>query len=196
MLEFDKEDELFIGDRVLRYFGNCLDCGLCCKIFNSIEIADDEIQNIAHYLKMTKGDFLKRYTKRNRKHNALTKTSLKTPCQFQKSSRCTIHKRKPFDCKTFPLLINVTKGQAILTGIYLCPQATHFYQGFLDFCQHHIPSLYDDLISLEKETNWTSLGFELTISAKPLSLYIDWLYSDAKTRKCFTARRNREIISS
>ena len=34
MLEFDEADELFIGDKVLRYFGNCLDCGLFCKVFN------------------------------------------------------------------------------------------------------------------------------------------------------------------
>ena len=178
MLEFDEEDELFIGDRVLRYFGNCLDCGLCCKIFNYIEITDNEIQNVAHYLKMTKKDFLKKYTKKNRKLNALTKTSLKIPCQFQKSTRCNIHEKKPFDCKTFPLLINITKGQAILTGIYLCPQATYFYQGFLNFCQCHFPYLYSDLIALEKKTSWTSLGLELTLSSKPLSMYIDWLYSD------------------
>lgn len=192
MLEFDEKDELFIGDRVLKYFGNCLDCGICCKIFNNIEIADDEIQNISRYLKITKSEFLKKYTTQNQKCNMPT-TSLKTPCKFQKSSNCTIHKIKPFDCKTFPLLINLTKEQAIITGIYLCPQATHFYQGFLDFCYVYIPSLYEDLIYLEKETNWTSLGLELTLSSKPLCKYIDWLYSDTKKQETFFHEKKNKM---
>lgn len=183
MLEFDENDKLFIGDNVLKDFGNCLDCGLCCKLFDYIEIADEEIQSIAQYLKITQKDFRKKYTKNNRKQNALTKTSLKTPCHFQRLSKCTIQKRKPFDCKTFPLFINITKGQAILTGIYLCPQATHFYQGFLEFCQHYNRSLYDILISLEQKAPWTSLGLELTLPSKPLGCYIDWLSADTETRK-------------
>jgi len=175
MLEFDVEDELFVGDKILKFFGNCLDCGLCCKIFHYVEVTDDEIQNIAQCLKMSKKDFLKIYTKKNQQKNASTKKSLKTPCKFQKSTRCTIHKKKPFDCKTYPLIINITKCQALLTGIYLCPQATNFYQGFLDFCKNNLPDIFNRLITLEKGTSWTTLGLELTLPSEPVSTYIDWL---------------------
>ena len=177
MLEFDENDELFIGDKLLKNFGNCLDCGRCCKIFNCIEITDDEIKTIAQHLKITKKDFLKKYTKNNQKTKATTKKSLKTPCQFQKITRCSIQSVKPFDCKTYPFLINLTKGQTILTGINFCPQATHFYQGFLKFCQQYNQPLFKEIRMLEKRTNSTPYGLELTLPSKPVKMYIDWFYS-------------------
>ena len=177
MLEIDENDELFIGDKVLSYFGNCLECGLCCSVFETIELTEMEIQEIADYLQMTTNDFRRTYTKKMRKKGTVTKKSLQTPCPFQQSSRCNIHSKKPFDCKAYPLLINLTKKQAILTGIYLCPQATHFYQGFLDYTKNHFPTLFHKLISLEKKACWVESGLELTIPSEPLSNYIDWVYS-------------------
>lgn len=182
MLVVDENDDVFIGDKILRYFGNCLKCGLCCKMFNEIEITQEEIDHIACSLNLSRNDFLHKFTQATTKRHTPKKIFLKSPCPFQKSMKCTIHKRKPFDCKTYPLIVNRTKEQAVLSGIYLCPQATNFYQGFLDFCYHIFPSLYEELIALENESSWSSLGLELTLSADPLSQYIDWLYSQKKLK--------------
>lgn len=178
MLEFDVCDELFIGDKILQDFGDCLSCGLCCKVFPSIEVATDEIKLIVKKLNIDSKQFAINYLKTHKSENGQIKLSLKTPCPFQEDNHCKIHEIKPFDCKTFPLLINITSKIAVLNGIYLCPQATQFYEGFLEFCKINDPKTYEDIIGKEKTTELSQLGLKLTINSEKVSNYIDWICSD------------------
>jgi len=178
MLEFEASDELFIGNKILQNFGDCLSCGLCCKVFPSIEVTTDEIKLIGKKLNIDSKQFATHYLKTDGSENGKIILSLKTPCPFQENNHCKIHEFKPFDCKTFPLLINITSKIAVLNGIYLCPQATQFYEGFLEFCKINDPQTYEDIIGTEKITQLSQLGFKLTIDSKKVSSYIDWIYSD------------------
>jgi Fe-S-cluster containining protein len=180
MLEFEESDKLFIGNKILKEFGDCLSCGLCCKLFPSIELYPEEIKLIRKYLNIDKKQLAAKYIRSDKSNNVSNKILLKTPCPFQENNQCKIHEVKPFDCKTFPFIINFTRQIAILNGIYVCPQATQFYEGFLEFCKINNPSTYDAIFINEKNTKISKLGMKLKIDSKNFISYIDWIYSNKK----------------
>jgi len=177
MLEFNETDELFIGNELLKEFSDCLECGICCKIFDFIELNDFDIKNISKHLDIDKKEFISRYTKEKINTETYSKISLLAPCPFQKSNMCTIHEFKPFDCTIFPLLINITKEKAVLSGIYLCPQSTNFFQGYLEYCKNYFPSVFIELIELESNASLSKLGLKLMVNSKSIESYIDWIHS-------------------
>jgi len=176
MLTINQDDDLFIGDSILQEFGKCTDCGLCCRFFDSLPIYPDEIENISAKLSISKEQFKQGYTKQDKEGEI----SLKTPCPFQSENHCQIYPHRFFTCRTFPLCINLTQNQGIISGIYLCPQATQFYEGMLAYYHKHHPKTYQHLVHLEEKTTIDEKGMKITGPASLFSPYLDWLISKEK----------------
>lgn len=177
MLEFDETDELFVGDDILNEFFSCMDCGLCCRFFSILPIYEKEIAEAAASLEILPEKFKQRYTKTNENDMQNTKFSLKTPCPFLKANSCRIYNHRFLVCKTFPLFMNLSKNEAILSGIYLCPQATQFYEGLLDYYRKYHTELHYQLIEKEKDIVLDEKGMEIKGKVSLFSPYLDWLYS-------------------
>jgi Fe-S-cluster containining protein len=177
MLEFDEADELFVGDAILNEFYSCTDCGLCCRFFSDFPIYKMEIASVSSFLKISSEQFKQNYTKRIGKNVENTRFSLKTPCPFLNGNVCRIYDHRFLVCRTFPLFMNLTKNEAILSGIYLCPQATQFYEGLLEFYKKHYTELFHRLIEKEKDVLLDEKGMEIKGKDSLFSPYLDWLYS-------------------
>lgn len=177
MLKFDENDELFVGDEILKEFGNCTECGLCCKFFTDLPIYEEEINQTSTLLGLSGEEFKKRYTKIINASEEEIKRSLKTPCPFEKNKRCTIYTHRFFICRTYPLFMNLTTNQAILSGIYLCPQATQFYEGLLEFYKKQNYEFYEQLLKKENQITVDEKGMKIQGKATLFSPYLDWLYS-------------------
>lgn len=180
MLEFDEKDELFVGDTILSEFGSCTECGICCKFFSQLPIYTIEIEEKAKVLGINSKEFQKKYTKTIKNSNKKTILSLKTPCPFLNQKICRIYANRFLVCRTFPLFINLTRNTAVLSGIYVCPQATQFYEGLLSFYKTNENNFYEQLIEKEKHIIVDKNGMELTGKAALFTPYLDWLHSKIK----------------
>jgi Fe-S-cluster containining protein len=177
MLEFNKTDELFVGDEILREFGSCTDCGLCCSYFSILPIYEAELNEVATLLHLTTEEFEQRYIKKITVTIEQTFYSLKTPCLFLEGNNCRIYEHRFLVCRTFPFFKNLTTNQAILSGIYLCPQATQFYEGLLDFYQKYHQQLYEQLLKKEKQVSIAEDGMKIQGKASLFFPYLDALYN-------------------
>jgi len=176
MLEFDEKDDLFVGDNILKEYSSCTDCGLCCKFFSQLPVYENEIIKIARSLNISPDDFQNKYLKKTSNSEKNSSFSLKTPCPFLKNNKCRIYHCRFLLCQTFPLFMNLSANTAILSGIYLCPQATQFYEGLLEFYKTNHFDLYNQLIEKEKHVKIDENGMELTGKVALFAPYLDWLY--------------------
>ena len=178
MLSFNTTDELFVGDELLKDFSSCTDCGICCKFFSNLPLFETEMQPVISSLNISQKKFLKKYIKKTDQNDKQKVYSLKTPCPFLNQNSCGIYENRFLVCRTFPFFINLTRDEAILTGIYLCPQATQFYEGMLDYYRKYHISLSHQLIEKEKEITIEKNGMEITGPVSLFSPYLDWITID------------------
>lgn len=190
MLEFEETDELFVGDDILKEFGSCTDCGLCCNFFSTLPLYDNELMHISKQLSIQLEEFKQNYTKRITSPEKLVSYSLQIPCPFLKQKKCTIYKNRFLVCRTFPLFLNITKNKAVLTGIYLCPQATQFYEGLLAFYKEHHHELYDQIITIEKQVALDEQGMKIQGGLTLFSHYLDWLYNRTSIQRTGEDKNN------
>ncbi|RLF56787.1 MAG: hypothetical protein DRN27_09045 [Thermoplasmata archaeon] len=176
MLEFNGDDDLFVGDEILKEYGDCCDCGLCCKYFQPLPFFKEEIKEIADFLGINEDIFYKKYVNAKYKDKDNQEISLKTPCPFLENNNCLIYEHRGFVCRTFPLCINLTTNEAVLSGIYFCPQATQFYEGLLDFLKKNHPTEYKKLILMEKQLQIQEGGLKIQGKSTIFSAYLDWLH--------------------
>lgn len=176
MFKFDENDELFVGDEVLKEFGDCSDCGLCCKFFSQLPLYKKEIIDLANILRISPEKCIQTCMKRIKNSDEDVQYSLKTPCPFLEGNTCRIYNNRFLICRTFPLCINLTKNKAILSGVYVCPQATQFYEGLLEFLQKHQKKAYKQLIEKEKLVTLDEKGMKITGKATLFASYLDWLH--------------------
>jgi Fe-S-cluster containining protein len=179
MLAIEQDDELFVGDTILKEYGDCMDCGLCCRFFNSISIYPEEIIRASTILSMDEEQFKQYYTKKG-KHDEI---SLKTPCPFLHQNKCQIYPHRFFTCKTYPFCINLSKNKGILSGIYLCPKSTQFYEGMLQYYSKYDLEAYQKIILLEEKTNIDEKGMKIIGASSLFSPYLDWLISNEQQNK-------------
>ncbi|RLE45720.1 YkgJ family cysteine cluster protein [Candidatus Woesearchaeota archaeon] len=78
---------------------DCTKCGNCCKEMSPVLTLED-IERISKKLKISKGDFLKKYTERNEDKDIV----FKLPCPFLQNNKCSIYEIRPKECKEFPHL--------------------------------------------------------------------------------------------
>jgi Fe-S-cluster containining protein len=175
MLDFNETDELFVGDEILKNFASCADCGLCCRFFSHLILYEKEVDEIIKDLGISLDEFKQKYVSDVDNSRGSTTYSFNIPCSFLHQNKCMIYKHRFLVCRTFPFFMNLTTNNAILTGIYLCPQATQFYEGLIDFYQKHHPHLYHQLIKKEKDILIDDNGMEITGSVSLFAPYLDWL---------------------
>lgn len=178
MLECDEHDKIFVGDTILAEFWNCRDCGICCRTFEELPMYIDEAKQIATNLGISYKTFKDTFTDKN--HNKKDEISLKSPCPFLKHNSCSIYSIRGFICRTFPLSINLSTNQAVLSGIYFCPQATQFYEGLIDFLYNTNLTIYHKLIQKEKKLFIDDLGMKIQGTADIFTAYLDWIYNNNK----------------
>lgn len=84
-------------------FFKCKKCCNCCTGFPGyVWLNKKEIENIHKFLKISKEEFLKKYTR-----HIFTKISLKEilpsyDCIFLKDKKCQIYEVRPKQCRTYP----------------------------------------------------------------------------------------------
>jgi Fe-S-cluster containining protein len=178
MLDFKQTDKLFVGDEILKDFASCSDCGLCCRFFSHLTLYEKEVEEIVKQLDISLDKFIQKYVNSVHSSDESTTYSFKIPCLFLQKNRCMIYHHRFLVCRTFPLFMNLTTNKAILSGIYLCPQATQFYEGLLDFYQKDYPHLFHQIIEKEKHIMIDENGMEIRGSVTLFAPYLDWLHSE------------------
>jgi len=85
------------------YFKCLKDCASCCTgAPGYVWLNDSEIEKIAKYLKLSKIDFLKKYTRQIGKKISLKENFKNYDCCFLKDKKCQIYDARPKQCKTYP----------------------------------------------------------------------------------------------
>lgn len=98
---------------------DCKTCGNCCKTL-SPDVREQDIEQLSHYLEMTREEFITQYLEQNREGMFQFK---ETPCPFLEQNKCKIYKMRPDDCKQYPHLENDISTRCIqfISNAELCP---------------------------------------------------------------------------
>ena len=81
----------------------CTQCGKCCSGFPGyVWLDDEEIDNISNLLKISKEEFLKKYTRSINGRISLKENLPNYDCIFFKEKKCTIYEKRPKQCKSYP----------------------------------------------------------------------------------------------
>ena len=176
MIEFGPDDKLFTGTSLLNDLFDCTTCGLCCMDFDDLPIYASEVEELASHLGLDKQDFKKRFTKDYFKSEGLETSSFRTPCRFLEDRKCMIYSHRPFICRFYPLVVNISTNEAVLSGIYFCPQATQLYEGLIEFYRSRDEMIYGKLMKIEAKSEYSSKGWELKDTQSLITRYLDWIY--------------------
>lgn len=81
----------------------CTGCGQCCTHEPGyVWLSAAEIQEIASHLKISKEDFIRRYTRSIFGRISLLESKINFDCVFLKDKKCQIYSVRPKQCRTFP----------------------------------------------------------------------------------------------
>ena len=122
-----------------RWFGDslsfaCTSCGKCCKGPSNAYLNESEVEVLSSHLRISKFDFVKKYTEEKETPNGLL-TSLKTNvsffnsnpspdnikpleehCVFLDGKKCSVYEVRPTSCRTYPFWPNTIMGKAEWTA--------------------------------------------------------------------------------
>ena len=85
------------------YFKCLKGCANCCTgAPGYVWLDDSEIEKISEHLKLSKKDFLKKYTRQIGKKISLIEDFKNYDCCFLKDKKCQIYDARPEQCKTYP----------------------------------------------------------------------------------------------
>ena len=95
-------------------FYECDRCTNCCRWPGEVKLGDQEIEEIAQFLKLTPDGFIQKYTRlrADRKGLALTDKP-NDECIFLKNGCCEIQAVKPQQCRGFPNVWNFPGFQQV-----------------------------------------------------------------------------------
>ncbi len=94
------------------YFKCLKNCAKCCSGFPGyVWLTNDDIKNISKKLKISKKDFLKKYTRNVKNKISLIENLKNYDCPFLKDKKCQIYEVRPNQCKTFPFWKNILKSR-------------------------------------------------------------------------------------
>jgi len=80
----------------------CQDCcSNCCKTGGVVLISEEDVTKISKYLKISRDEFYKKFTKEEGKKIYLIDREI-DDCIFLKNDKCSIYPVRPIQCKTFP----------------------------------------------------------------------------------------------
>ncbi len=82
----------------------CTECGKCCTGSPGyVWVEENEMQEIADYLKISLSDFKKKYTRQRDNRYALIELRQQDyDCVFLENKRCSIYAVRPSQCRKFP----------------------------------------------------------------------------------------------
>lgn len=81
----------------------CTGCGECCTGSPGyVWVNEDEIATMAKHLKLTREEFIRKYTRSVNGKLSLLESSTTYDCVFLKEKKCTIYHARPTQCRTFP----------------------------------------------------------------------------------------------
>ena len=82
---------------------HCTECGGCCTgAPGYVWITGEDITNLSTYLKISRAEFLKNYTREIFTRRSLREDSKNYDCVFLKDKRCSVYPARPKQCRTFP----------------------------------------------------------------------------------------------
>lgn len=81
----------------------CTECGKCCTGFPGYAwVTEEEIHEMANFLKMSVKKFRKRYLRLVKNRFALKEDAVNYDCVFLKDNKCSIYQARPKQCRTYP----------------------------------------------------------------------------------------------
>lgn len=82
----------------------CTGCGKCCTGSPGyVWVNDQDIENMAEYLKIPKDLFRRKYLRqKNVRYSLIEIKSEEYNCVFLKDNKCSIYPVRPMQCRTFP----------------------------------------------------------------------------------------------
>ena len=82
---------------------DCRQCAECCRV-TEVEITERDIEHLMRYLRVTRAQFMERYTAKGEDDTLILK---RTPqgCVFLEGNDCTVYDARPADCERFPHLL-------------------------------------------------------------------------------------------
>ncbi|HRD55159.1 MAG TPA: YkgJ family cysteine cluster protein [Parachlamydiaceae bacterium] len=100
ILKNDDNNEIWYKDG-LKF--QCTGCGKCCTGSPGVVfVTEEEMGNMASFLKITAKDFAKRYMRTVNGRLALVELRQNYDCIFLKNNKCSIYEVRPKQCRTFP----------------------------------------------------------------------------------------------
>jgi len=90
----------------------CTGCGGCCTGSPGyVFFTDEEAETMSAHLKISKDEFMKKYTRYFHGRYALKELSKTYDCIFLKDKKCTIYPVRPKQCRTFPWWVDQLKSK-------------------------------------------------------------------------------------
>ncbi len=81
----------------------CTGCGGCCTGAPGVVwVSEEEMAQIASYLKLPLSEFTKRYVRKMGDRYSLIEMKKNYDCVFLKDKKCQIYPVRPTQCRTFP----------------------------------------------------------------------------------------------
>lgn len=81
----------------------CTGCGKCCTgTPGYVWINEEEMADMAAFLKISVGDFKKRYVRKVGSRYSLTELKRNYDCVFLKDGKCQVYMARPIQCRTYP----------------------------------------------------------------------------------------------
>jgi len=81
----------------------CTACGKCCTgTPGFVWVNEEEVADMANFLKISPAEFQRKYLRRVGGHFALVEMKKNYDCVFLKEGKCLVYAARPTQCKTFP----------------------------------------------------------------------------------------------
>ncbi len=81
----------------------CTECGQCCTGSPGyVWVTEEEIAEMAAFLKISPKDFMHRYVRRVGNRYSLVEMKKSYDCVFLKDRKCQVYGARPTQCRTFP----------------------------------------------------------------------------------------------
>ncbi len=82
---------------------HCTGCGKCCTgAPGFVWLNEEDIERFCQYFKLSREDFLERYTRKVGKKISLLENPKNFDCIFLKDKKCTAYEGRPAQCRSYP----------------------------------------------------------------------------------------------
>jgi len=120
---------------------DCLACANCCRVATA-RVAERDIERLAKFLGMPRGEFLRDYTSESEDEGRILRRT-EAGCVFLNGNECTVYEGRPDTCRDFPHLV---RGPgSFLSRMWKMPDRA-------TYC----PIVYNSLEAFKEETGFRS----------------------------------------